>query len=385
VGIGSRGAILRASKDGKLLWEVKSEQADFKIDPKGDSAEMKGVEATLYEQGVPSMKLTAPFGNANEATGRLSLRGGVKAASTDGHTLLTCDRIAWAREDRVLVANGHVSGVTSGISIGPAETVRARFESKGKEMNTTTASLVLVSLLAQGQSIHYRDRAGNMDVTAKKFEIKRDEKANVFRFIGTGAFVAMWLKQGLETRGDKMEGTLQPVGDSYELQAGSFSGNVEAHLKADTGNFDLTGISVWTIERSQDGKLWNFTGDGAPFVGKLRNDEIVITGHHVTGTATRLTGGGINTEWRTAVFSGGVKAVIKQLDKKTGKSYTITASAPTVTLNREAATAVMSGGVTASGDHPALGPGGGEITAGKVTLEFDKEMRTVKNLTMESD
>lgn len=373
---------LRASKDGERLWEVKAKEADVRIDPKGDKANMNGVSATLYEDGLPAMTLTANEGTADEATGHLTLKGAVKAVSHDGRTSLRCDRIAWTRDERVLVAEGRVTGVTAGIEVGPADLVRARFESKDKKMNTTTAALALVSLLAQGKVITYKDGAGNMHVTAKKFQIMREGETENYRFVGTGPFVAKWLKQHFEVSGNKLEGVITPVNKSYELQHGTFTGNIEAHYRDPRGNnlMDVTGVSTWTIRRSEDGALWRYSGDGAPFVATFSGPGAVVTGRHIEGTADRAVGV-TRPEWRTATFTGGVTTVITQ---DGGKTH-ITVTSSTVTLNRATSTAVMSGGVVASGKHAALGPEGGEFTAGKVTIVFDQAMKKVKSLTGESE
>ncbi|MBA3726642.1 MAG: hypothetical protein H0W86_09375, partial [Armatimonadetes bacterium] len=228
----------------------------------------------------------------------------------------------------------------------------------------------------------YKDGAGNMHVTAKKFQIMREGETENYRFVGTGPFVAKWLKQHLEISGNKLDALITKVNKSFELQSGTFTGSIEAHYKDPQGNslMDITGISTWTIRRSEDGALWRYSGDGSPFVATFSGPGAVVTGRHIEGTADR-TAGVASPEWRTATFTGGVTTVITQ---DGGKTH-ITVTSPTVTLNRATSTAVMSGGVVASGKHAALGPEGGEFTAGKVTIVFDQAMKKVKSLTGESE
>ena len=377
--------------DGKRLWTINAESGSGDIGPSGDSADLHKVNAVLYEENKPAITLTADSGRANEETGKLLLAGRVRANSADGHTKLTCDRITWQREDRILVARGNVSGTTAGMALGPADEARAKFKAKDNNMkNTTAATLVLVSLTLQGKSPHYRDHAGNMDVSFTTFGMTYNEQLQVWKFTGTGPLTAKWLKQGLTVTGDKMEGSLVRVGttgsESYELRSGRFSGNIHAVMNGSRGKMDLSGLDVWSVDLSENEKTWIFKGDGGPFTATFPDNGAVVTGRHFEGTADRnKTAAGESPEWETGKFTGGVKATITQKDKKTGKTFTINGECPSVTITRSTSKMVLSGGVRVSGNHPSIGPEGAEAEAGTIILTFDPQMQRVVDVQMERD
>lgn len=368
--------------EGEKLWRIEAENAEGNLNAEGDSVKLSTVTAFLYEKNSPAMKLTAKKGQANEATGTLELEGTVKAVSLDGNTTLTCDRITWQRDNRTLVATGRVTGTTSGLTIGPAERATAKFRQKEDTMNNAAiAALTLVSLTVKGPQITYKDKAGNLDVRAATFEMTRVSE-DVYSFTSTGPLVAKWLKQGLTVSGQKMEGTMARVVvnnvESFELREGTFSGNITSTLDGPRGKMTVTGLSVFRMRLGEDGRTWNFSGDGAPFTATLPDSGAVVTGRHFEGTADRNRVGTQETpEWQTGVFTGGVTATVTQTDKRTGKKFTVTGKSPTVQIDRKSSTVTLLGGVTISGDHPAMGPAGAEMTAPKIVLEFDAEMRDI--------
>jgi hypothetical protein len=379
--------------DGERLWTITAANATGKLGAEGDTAaNLDNVVATFYERNKPSINVKAKSGRANELSGKLSLWGDVSAVSPDGQTSLTCDKITWQRDDRLLVATGKVAAEANGLRVGPASEARASFRSKDGNMKpSSTAALVLSSLALFGPDISFRDRAGNMEVTGlKRFTGRHVEEGDKYVFEGIGSpFVAKWLKQGLTVYGERIEGTLLAVLQGSTLQSsrlvrGRFTGNTRAVLAGKTGNMDLTGLTLFEAEQAEAGRAWQFKGDGAPFVAKFPDNGIVLTGRHFDAMATLTDDGGSQVmELTTGKFTGGVKATISQKEKKTGKTFSLTASCPTVTIDRAERTIVLSGGVHISGDHPSLGPGGAEGDAARIRIEFDPDMKTIRSLTME--
>jgi len=380
-----RIAMRKYDPKGLILWEVRAAEAKGELSPKGDFTDVKGVTAIIYDSGSPAFEISADQGNVSKSTGKLDLNGNVAAKSADGRTSLGCDRITWNNDKRNLHATGNVSGTSNGASLGPAESVTAKFKNFDKKMNTSTVTtLILTSLIMQGPRIHYKDGAGNMDVGANKFNVVYDEAANLYRFKGSGSpIVAKWLKQGITLSGGTAEGAFASSGEAkaknYELQSAKFTGNISAKMDGAQGNVDITSVDVFTLERVNANR-WKFGGSGGPFTVKLPDSGATITGSKFDGIAAEVNG---KPEWESATFAGGVTALVTQVDKKTNQTYTITASCPKVVIDRDALTVTLSGGAKAVGNHPAMGPGGAQIEAPVVVLKFDPQMRNVVGVTLE--
>jgi LPS export ABC transporter protein LptC len=372
-------AMRKYDTKGKVVWEVRAAEATGELSPKGDFTDVRQVTAIIYDSGSPAFEISADRGNISKSTGKLDLEGDVTAKSADDHTSLSCDRITWNNELRNLHATGNVSGTSNGATLGPADSVTAKFKNIDKKMNTSTiTALVLTSLIMQGPRIHYKDGAGNMDIGADKFSAVFDEGANLFRFSGSGSpIVAKWLKQGITVSGRTGEGAFSSVAvggtTTYELQSAKFTGNITAKMDGAQGNVDIASVDVFTLDRAGTNR-WKFAGSGGPFSVKLPESGATLTGSKFEGFAKEVNG---KPEWEAATFSGGVKAVVTQLDKNTNKTYTITATCPKVVIDRDALTVTLSGGARAVGNHPAMGPGGAQIEAPTVILKFDPTMSRV--------
>jgi LPS export ABC transporter protein LptC len=372
--------------EGTLLWSVAADRAEGELSPEGDYTKVEGVTVVIHDDGKPAFQIDADNGEVSKSTGKLDLQGEVTAKSGDGRTSLTCDRITYSVNDETLRATGNVSAESNGLSIGPAKTADAKFKNVTKNMNASTiTTLVLTSLIVQGQRIHYKDNAGNMDVAVNSFKITRDTSSNLYRFSGTGSpFVARWLKQGITIRGNTLEGTFAPVAEGnktrYELRSGKFAGNLTATVDGERGNIDMKGMSVFTIDFLTDSDRWRFTGSGSPITVTLPDSGAVITGNSFEGFAT---GDTTRPEWQSATISGGVRAVVTQRERNSGETYTVTATSPRVEINRSGRFVKLSGGARASGNHPAMGPGGATVESPTVTLHFDAEMKEVTGVDFE--
>jgi lipopolysaccharide export system protein LptA len=378
------------SPNGKRLWVIKAANAVGEVRQMGDSAEMKDVDAVLYEGRDIPIRIHANSGIANESNGKLALWGDVEVFTDDRQTRLTCDKIVWNREGRTLVATGTVTGESHGMVLGPANEARARFAASNEKMKSAVSALVLTSLALQGGQVRYRDKAGNMDVSAGAFRVESSPESDRWDFRGEGPFVARWKKQGLTVTGgagSNVSGSFVPRASNgaqaYELQHAKFGGALDAHLDGQRGKMDLVGLKSFQIDSVEGGKAWAVKGSGGPFQITLPTSNAVITGNEFSGTATNERSG--SPQWETADFIGGVRAVVTQEDKKTKKKFTIVATSSRAHVNRAAASLTLTGNVTANGDHPAMGPGGAEISAPRVTVIFDKEMRLIKSVTMERE
>ena len=370
---------------GKRLWSVVADRAEGELSPDGDYTKVEGVTVVIHDDGKPAFEIEADKGEVSKSTGKLDLQGSVTAKSGDGRTSLTCDRITYSVNDETLRATGNVTAESNGMSIGPAKTANAKFKNVTKNMNASAiTTLVLTSLIVQGQRIHYKDNAGNMDVMVNTFSIKRDN-AGLWRFSGTGSpFVAKWLKQGVTVTGTNLEGVVAPIAEGnrtrYELRSGKFTGNITATVDGERGNMDMKGMSLFTMEHQAEANRWKFAGSGSPINVTLPDSGTVLTGNSFEGFAT---GDTTRPEWQSAVISGGVTAIVTQKEKNSGETYTVTATSPRVEINRAGRFVKLSGGARASGNHPAMGPGGATVESPTVTLHFDAEMKEVTGVDFE--
>lgn len=184
--------------------------------------------------------------------------------------------------------------------------------------------------------------------------------------------------------GTNLEGVVAPIAEGnrtrYELRSGKFTGNIAATVDGVRGNMDMKGMSLFTMEYQTEANRWKFSGSGSPISVTLPDSGTVLTGSSFEGFAT---GDTTRPEWQSAVISGGVKAVVTQKERNSGETYTVTATSPRVEINRAGRFVKLSGGARASGNHPAMGPGGATVESPTVTLHFDAEMKEVTGVDFE--
>jgi LPS export ABC transporter protein LptC len=374
-------AMTKFDPKGKILWVVQADRAEGELSPDGDYTKVQGVTVTLHDSGSPAFEIEAKGGEVSKSTGKLDLRGDVRARSADDQTSLACDRITYSNSEQTLRATGNVTGESNGMHLGPATSAVAKFKNVHKNMNATTiTTLVITSLVVTGPQITYKDNAGNMAITGvSKFSMKPDASGAIYNFSGTGApFVAKWIKQGIEVTGRDFEGSFAVVqrgnSKSWELRTGKFSGDISALMDGTRGNMTMKGMSVFNIEFLSDAKRWKFSGSGSPITVALPDSGAVITGNSFEGFAA---GTSERPEWESATLTGGVRAVVTQKDSRSGETYTVTATCPRVDIDRSDRSVKLSGGARAEGNHPAMGPGGAVITSPTVILKFDAQMKNV--------
>jgi LPS export ABC transporter protein LptC len=370
---------------GKLVWEVSADRAAGELSPEGDYTEVDGVTAVIHDNGQPAFEIEAKKGHVSKSTGKLDLHGDVRARSADGRTSLACDRITWNNKDQTIHATGNVRGESNGATLGPARTADVKFKNKPKNMNASAATALVVTSLSLQGPITYKDNAGNMAVEVDSFKITRDPNADLYNFSGTGSpFSAKWLKQGITITGNALSGTFVPLAEGnrtrWDLRSGKFTGNITAKVDGERGNMDMKGLDVFTIDHLVDSKRWKFGGSGSAITVNLPDTGATITGRQFEGFAS---GNSTRPEWESATITGGVRAVVTQMDRKTGQSYTVTATCPRVDIDKSERSVRLSGGARAEGNHPAMGPGGAVITSPVVILRFDAEMKTVTGVELE--
>ena len=371
---------------GRVLWIVGADRAEGELSPEGDYTKVEGVTVVLHDQGSPAFTIEAKNGEVSKSTGKLDLRGEVEARSADQATSLACDRITYSNGDQTLRATGSVTAESNGMTLGPAKSAVAKFKNVRKNMNASTiTTLVVTSLVVTGPQISYKDNAGNMSVTGvSEFSMKPDASGAVYTFSGSGSpFLAKWLKQGIEISGREFSGSFAVVqqgsAKSWELRSGRFTGGITAKMDGERGNMDMSGMDVFTMDFIAESKRWKFGGSGSPITVNLPDSGTVVTGNTFEGFAS---GSSRRPEWESASLTGGVKAVVTQKESRTGETYTVTATCPRVEIDRSERTVRLLGGAKATGNHPAMGPGGATIESPIVILRFDAAMKNVVEVEM---
>ncbi|CAN1211613.1 LPS export ABC transporter periplasmic protein LptC [Tumidithrix helvetica PCC 7403] len=91
---------------GNLLWEVKSERADYRQDQK--VADVVKVQGKFYKDGKPLIEATADGGVINQANREITLKSNVKAIALKDKITLVADNMVWNSDRDLLTATGHL-------------------------------------------------------------------------------------------------------------------------------------------------------------------------------------------------------------------------------------------------------------------------------------
>ncbi len=98
-------------KTGVVLWKANAARMEGKFGAGANSGHgtLFGVIGTLFQDGKPAAKLTAPTVTADQGSGVLRASGGVTVVSlTQAEESLRCDKLIWYEASNRLVGTGHV-------------------------------------------------------------------------------------------------------------------------------------------------------------------------------------------------------------------------------------------------------------------------------------
>ena len=90
-------------KKGKRVWDIKTGKS--KVEIATNNAEFFDVIGHFYSEDGKTLEVKAKHGEYNAKTRDVSLDGEVKATMSDG-AVLTCEKIIWIANDKILSAVG---------------------------------------------------------------------------------------------------------------------------------------------------------------------------------------------------------------------------------------------------------------------------------------
>jgi LPS export ABC transporter protein LptC len=91
---------------GNLLWEVKSERADYREDRK--IADVVKVKGKFYKDGKPLIEATADAGVIDQASREIILKTNIKAIALKDKITLVADNMVWQSDRDLLTATGNL-------------------------------------------------------------------------------------------------------------------------------------------------------------------------------------------------------------------------------------------------------------------------------------
>ncbi|GIV02328.1 MAG: hypothetical protein KatS3mg015_1158 [Fimbriimonadales bacterium] len=450
--------IVAQTDQGETLWRIRADRGTGTLSEDNAQTDLRNVEATLYQKEEPAVVLIGSTGRADEKAGEIAVEGNVRARAVDGSASLSCDRIKWNRDARLLSAYGNVTGRLGTLSFDSADQVRARFDNKEGDVKGT--SLMLVSAFVIGQGVTFRSPEVELD--AKSLTARYADNRTRLVWEGSGTpFRAYWKAQDLTVTGSNFritQSVRQEGGrEVLALQSGVFSGNVSARWTPAGDTVTLTGLSEWTVTVQQQERRWNAAGKGAPIRFESKANNLKATGATLSSQGTLDARGGATAmaveklsltnatvdlqlqdgpatlrnlndftltqtngawqavgtgnrlqieyparefmllaakatlkgvtgqnpgayEWQTADLEGNVEAVVvvTQGDQK----QRLRATAPSASLDRQAAILTLSGGVTLSGNLTLLGGGETTVTSPSIRVQFDPTLTQVVRIEM---
>lgn len=271
--------IVAQTDQGETLWRIRAERGTGTLSQDNAQTDLRNVEATLYEQERPAVVLTGDSGQADEKAGVVVVQGDVRAKATDGSAALTCDRIKWNRDEKLLSASGNVAGRLGTLSFGSADQVRARFAGKDEDVKGT--SLILVSAFVVGQAVTFRSPEVELD--AKSLTARYADNRTRLIWEGTGSpFRAYWKAQELTVTGERFQITQsvsqQGGREVLSLQSGVFSGNVSAKWTPQGDTVTISGLDEWNVSVQQQNRRWSASGKGAPIRFESKANQLKATG-----------------------------------------------------------------------------------------------------------
>lgn len=340
-----------------------------------------------------------------------------------------------AREVRAVLApkDGDVKGtsliLTSVFVLGQGVTFRSPEAALDADRLTARYEDNRTRLVWEGEGRPFRAhwKAQNLTVTGTKFTITQDVKQAGGREVlslrtgaFTGAVAASWSPEGdtmsltglsewrvelsadgkswsstgsgspfvfrskanqLTARGRtiKSEGAVVQSGGASTMEVGRLAlTNADVELETQDGKATLTNLSsfVFTQERG----TWTGDAKGVPLTVNWPARQFRLTAPTARIEGRVLSQGTQRYEWSSLILSGGVDASL--VVRNGSQEQQLNATALQATLDRDAKTLVLSGGVTLRGNVTILGSGETVVTSPSITVVFSDDLTEVVSIRM---
>jgi hypothetical protein len=113
----------KRSEQRQIEWEIAWQSSNFAVVNEKKSGYMFKVSGKVYENGVPTSSFLAARAEADEATDRLNLDGGIKLTSEKA--VMTAKKVEWLAAIKLFKASGDVILDSPNGVVGPVEVLYA--------------------------------------------------------------------------------------------------------------------------------------------------------------------------------------------------------------------------------------------------------------------
>ncbi len=400
------GGIEVTSRDEKRteVWQANAKKATVDIAKSGAiRAAMTGVSGTIFDEGKAAADFSADRGQADQASQELSLRENVelteivtvKSPGNQEDPPIVPGKIVgktldWLPTIKMIQVQGAVTFKGRGLRVGPLASVWVTPDMKqvgtpDSFKNDPKMKKLVAPLLASAAIVSagtFADEKGNMQLSFKTWRATQVDTKTV-KFSAAGSpVVGTWKSQGINFKGQTMDGTLtkQPDG-SYSLASALLAGGVRTELTRKDKGVARTSV---------------LTSDRANFVGNMKTGTLELNGGitvtsalsnssqwmQLTGTSGTFRLNMASTTGQpleSADLSGPV--TMRMISKRrnaagAAENTDITATGRRLTFNSGAQEIELSGGVIVTGSGPAI-IGRMEVSRVRITLDaqgFVKEV-----------
>lgn len=98
--------LTEVDKNGKLLWEIKSERAEYSDDRR--KASLTKISGKFYRDGKPLISAIGEGGSIDQDSREIVIEGNVKAIALKDNITLNADKMIWLADQDLLTATGKV-------------------------------------------------------------------------------------------------------------------------------------------------------------------------------------------------------------------------------------------------------------------------------------
>jgi lipopolysaccharide export system protein LptA len=177
----------------------------------------------------------------------------------------------------------------------------------------------------------------------------------------------------------KSEGAVVQTGGASMMEVGRIElASADVELETQDGKATLTNLSSFVFTQARG--AWTGDAKGAPLTINWPARQFRLTAPAARIEGRVLSQGTQRYEWTKLALSGGVNASL--VVRNGTQEQQLNASAPQASLDREAKSLSLSGGVTLRGNVTILGSGETVVTSPSITVVFNDDLTQVVSIRM---